>query len=419
MLSALQMAKHGIDVTGIEKRDRPDSRYQNASWRAYDTAKDMVDEPAFQELVSHRQRIVVAGSEGSASSIVTFSDRVQIVIGHAINTAIMSARRYGARLCIGADDDVGGNEGATTTDRIGVIGDDTREDAQSKGCEYDVCAVFCGARTSANFPVLDLQVCAWPHLESACKMWLQVQPHAPPQGDGDDTQEEDETSNSCTRHGEIGAERWDFTISSTRRSEQDLERILYNLDSAHAQVWNPSDEVTAKYREQRGRVESVLEQLRSKKIRKYEYIFTNSPSNEHNLAKRDAVEDAIVIDGGYSVPVQIATVSSFDDLKARSAFRSDVVVCGGDATVPPNPLAAYGATLACEAAHSVVQLAVAIGHLNAILHCMEDDDRSGWCQQVSELKVLFRIHYEARSRAENYFQFVQTLLCNLYSIPLV
>jgi hypothetical protein len=403
------MAKHGIDVTGIEKRERPGSRYQNASWRAYDTAHNMVDDDAFQELARHRQRILVAAdaSGNSAPSVITFSDRVQIVIGHAIETAIGSARRYGARLRIG------GTEG-------GEIGPSDVADS----CDYDLCVVFCGARTSSLFPTLDLQIHSWPRLESTCKMWLQLQPNIDSRSGGEDDTD-DEAANSCTRHGEIGAENWDFTISSTRRSEEDLERLLYNLDSQHSHKTNPSEEVTAKYRDQRRRVEAVLEQLQNKRIRSYQYTFTNAPSNDHNLSKLVAVSNNIAIDGGYSVPVQIATRSSFgrdehpSETAACDAFRSQMVVCGGDATVPPNPLAAYGATLACEAAYSSVQLAVAIGHLNAILYCF--DDRNGehaqWCRQVVELRNLFRVHYEARSRAENYFQFIQTLLCNLYSLP--
>jgi 2-polyprenyl-6-methoxyphenol hydroxylase-like FAD-dependent oxidoreductase len=93
----------------------------------------------------------------------------------------------------------------------------------------------------------------------------------------------------------------------------------------------------------------------------------------------------------------------------------------GDACVPPNPLAAYGATLACEAAGSLVQLAVGIGHVNSILADMkamkEHVHDEKWLEQVAELKALLVLFYEARSRSENYFQWVQTLICNLYSLP--
>lgn len=380
------MAKHGIDVTGVEKRERPTSRYQNASWRAYDTAEQMVDQAAFEELVSHRQRIQVN------NSVVTFSDRVQIVIGHAVDTALQSARRYGAQLHIGESD--------PTLD---------------SGETFDLCAIFCGAHTSVSFPALEMNVLSWPHLESTCKMWLQLMPNDPATDETDDPD-----GNSCTRQGEIGAEHWNFTISSTRHSEEDLERLLYNLDSQYAYAQRKLIEAaelehaTAKYHDQRGRVTKILTALREKQILNYQYIFTNAPANPHNLAKREAVVDSIVIDGGYDVPIQIATHSSFEGESVQQAFHSSVVVCGGDACVPPNPLAAYGATLACEAAYSAVQLAIGIGHMNAILRYMDDPQ---WIELVQEFKSLLVVHYEARARAENYFQFVQTLLCNLYSLP--
>jgi hypothetical protein len=94
---------------------------------------------------------------------------------------------------------------------------------------------------------------------------------------------------------------------------------------------------------------------------------------------------------------------------------------------------------ACEAAGSFVRLAVAIGHLNAILAGNETilaqqsmlgkeeekeekkklaDYDAKWIKtELDELKSLFARHYQARSRSENYFQWVQTLICNMYSLP--
>jgi hypothetical protein len=100
-----------------------------------------------------------------------------------------------------------------------------------------------------------------------------------------------------------------------------------------------------------------------------------------------------------------------------------LVLCGGDAAVPPNPLAAYGATLACEAAGSLVQLSVAIGHVNAILNDMEGMKDSSefvddvWIQEIKDFKEMLAVYYEARTKSENYFQWVQTLICNMYSLP--
>jgi hypothetical protein len=98
-------------------------------------------------------------------------------------------------------------------------------------------------------------------------------------------------------------------------------------------------------------------------------------------------------------------------------FNTSLVVCGGDACVPPNPQAAYGATLATEAADMLVHLAVSIGHINSILDDMEKMSVGDeWIQQVKHLKTLLSDFYNVRGRSENYFQFVQTLICNLYSL---
>jgi predicted component of type VI protein secretion system len=48
---------------------------------------------------------------------------------------------------------------------------------------------------------------------------------------------------------------------------------------------------------------------------------------------------------------------------------------------------------------------------------MKDFAGEDWVQQVEKLKDLLAVHYEARALSENYFQFVQTLICNLYSLP--
>ncbi len=78
--------------------------------------------------------------------------------------------------------------------------------------------------------------------------------------------------------------------------------------------------------------------------------------NEHNRAKRDVAnqDGSLVLDGGYDVEVKIACCSAIDAYCSISPsvlkrFNTDVVVTGGDACVNPNPQAAYGSTLACEA----------------------------------------------------------------------
>jgi len=78
--------------------------------------------------------------------------------------------------------------------------------------------------------------------------------------------------------------------------------------------------------------------------------------NEHNLAKRNAAnhDGSLVLDGGYDVEVKIACCSAIDancslSRSVLKRFNTDVVITGGDACVNPNPQAAYGATLSCEA----------------------------------------------------------------------
>ena len=70
----------------------------------------------------------------------------------------------------------------------------------------------------------------------------------------------------------------------------------------------------------------------------------------------------------------------------------------------------------------VVQLAVSHGHLNMIVSDLEEYNKVGlanteWIDEVNSVKELLAAYYDARSRSENYFQWVQTLICNLYSLP--
>jgi tagatose-1,6-bisphosphate aldolase non-catalytic subunit AgaZ/GatZ len=86
------------------------------------------------------------------------------------------------------------------------------------------------------------------------------------------------------------------------------------------------------------------------------------------------------LEGGYTVDVKFASNSVVNKCKdLKSKFATDLIVMGGDACVPPNPQAAYGATLACESAQMVVQLAVAYGHLNSIIQDLDEFNQvSAW-----------------------------------------
>lgn len=177
----------------------------------------------------------------------------------------------------------------------------------------------------------------------------------------------------------------------------------------------------SKFEGQMAQLDAVKKFMNETDSGRFDYIFTNAPSNEHNARKREEAnaDGTVVLEGGYVVDVKFASnamVNKSQDLLSK--FATDLIVMGGDACVPPNPQAAYGATLACESAQMVVQLAVSYGHLNSIIQDLNDfDQMSDFKEQVQELKDLFAAYYAAKSRSENYFQWVQTLICNIYSLP--
>ena len=192
--------------------------------------------------------------------------------------------------------------------------------------------------------------------------------------------------------------------------------------------------LTQKYEQQLRQLDSVLTAVKDSveqgHEKRFDYIFTNAPDNEHNRAKFDADMDDgnVVIDGKYNVDIKIATESVIDHTRRSEIakgllckFSSSIIVAGGDACVPPNPMAAYGATLATEFADMLVQLAVSYGHINAILTELQGSEHQNldqeWLNDVKDLKSMFTKYYNARAQAENYFQWVQTLICNLYSLP--
>ena len=105
------LKKCGIrNVVGYDKRARygkrsVTSRYQNASWISFDIAQGLLDREADDTLVAYQQRIHVVDDENGDNNdgagmakrtkVVT-SDRVQIILGIAIDSALASAERYGA-----------------------------------------------------------------------------------------------------------------------------------------------------------------------------------------------------------------------------------------------------------------------------------------------------------------------------------
>ncbi len=392
------LAKAGINAVGYEKRNETGpssvgSRYQNASWRAYDVAAKLLDEEAYEELVRYRQRFDVQYEDGTSGVVV--SDRVQIILGNAIEHSLASAKRYGATLKFGVQDVTG-----------------TMDDS-------DIVALFAGAHTSELFPEIksEMNMMTWDTLLSDCKMWLSIK-------------ESDKENFFCVRGGEVGAEHWHYTIESARNTVEDIVRVRNCLQSQYDGAVGKTDDETEKEKmkatfemqlRQLDKVQAAVEEGETPGGR-FDYIFTNAPTNEHNLSKRNEVakDGSIVLEGGYNVEVKIAANSKFTAKPVLNKFKTQLVVCGGDACVPPNPQAAYGATLAVETADLLCQLAVGVGHVNAILDNMKrmsDYVDEEWVQEMIQIKHLLTEHYNARGRAENYFQFVQTLICNLYSLP--
>jgi len=417
-LAVSGLRKSGIEsVIGYEKRSRNGprgvtGRFQNASWRAYDIAERMLDEEAFLHLAEYQQRINVRFDDGT--STVMTADRVQIVLGDAIDTAIASAERYGADLRFDSN--------TASFCNIDATGESKEADCEAA----DIVAIFAGAHTGAIVPGLEevMQMFSWMDLSSACRLWLEIKMS-------------DKKDAYTTRDVEVGAEKWHFQIESARNTKDDLFRIRDNIIAQHN--WNlkkledadssEKDREAEMHIAQLAKIEGIMQSVGESKDEeiRFDYIFTNAPDNDHNRAKQDAAVEKgnVVIDGKYQVDIKIASKAVIDSTSSDSGkdlleqFSTKVIVIGGDACVPPNPMAAYGATLACEFAGMLVQLSVSHGHINAILSGLEkvESGEPDWIGQLEELKVLFNKYYDTRGRSENYFQWMQTLICNLYSLP--
>jgi hypothetical protein len=292
-LAVSGLAKSGIEsVVGFEKRlrDGPSSvssRYQNASWRAYDIAKNMLDEAALARMKAHQQWTSAKDKTGNTAKVVC-SDRVQIIIGDAIETAIASALRYKADLQFGCGNDAfydgssAGNPGKNANDKC------------------DIVALFCGAHTSKLFPGLEeqMEVITWPNLSSRCLTWLRIQESA------------HHANEYCRRGGEIGAEKWHFTIETARNTVQDIERVK---DAAVKKLQMEQQEhAKRELKAKLNQIEKVLKFMGQRvegNDQGFDYVFTNAPENEHNISKRDddGNDGSVVIDGNYTVDVSIAS----------------------------------------------------------------------------------------------------------------
>jgi hypothetical protein len=296
-LAVSGLAKMGIEtIIGFETRPRKGpsgvaSRYQNASWRAFDVSRNMLDETAYKKLEKYRQRLNTTDKEGSTK--VVSSERVQIIIGDAINTSIESANRYNADLRFGCTVD---NYYDSTKSA------NTKSEKANEKC--DIVALFCGAHTADRFSGLkeEMGICSWPALSSKCKTWLRIQ-------------ESKCTDMYCTRGGNIGAEKWYFTVANARDKVHDILRVKYAVTKQwerETKAPNSDQRLKSEYEAKLGQLDKVLKRMGEKNkgnSNKFDYIFTNAPDNEVNLAKRktDGMDGSVVIDGGYTVDVKISS----------------------------------------------------------------------------------------------------------------
>ena len=132
-------------------------------------------------MVSFRQQITIVHDDGSTN--VVSADRVQVILGGAISSALDSAERFGANLCFDSDSKYYYKEDAQVS-----------EDEEDQ--DVDIVALFAGAHTSELFDGLkeEMNIHSWPELRSDCKMWLQIK-------------ESEKMEAFTTRHVEVGAEK--------------------------------------------------------------------------------------------------------------------------------------------------------------------------------------------------------------------
>merc|ERR1712151_1084715 len=132
-------------------------------------------------------------------------------------------------------------------------------------------------------------------------------------------------------------------------------------------------------------------------VKRFDYVFGSAPRNEGNDLKLQKVEENgdLVVDGYYIVQPTFALRTTFTEGPMLEKFGGKMVTFGGDASVAPNPLAARGATVACDNAFNLVQMAVGLGHVNVMLSDMKHHDVDAQLMKhLEELKALLPVYYE-------------------------
>jgi len=395
--AASGLAKAGCDVSAFEKRSEGSvgSRYQTASWTMYESAKTLLDEEGYDELNKYRQTINFEHPDGATS--VFEANRCTIVLGGAVDTGVRSARRCGADVHFEFKDYIGHR-------------DELREKGEDE--EPDIVAVFCGAHTAKIFDVQEeMGYMEWPETKSDCYLWLSMK-------------ESEHNEEFTARKIVTGDEKWCYSISSARDEMVDIHRAIGNvkrqqaIEKAKLDASNTSEDVNGKYEKQMKRLESVQKSMEEGSTNRYDYIFTSAPKNPINDQKlMKAEEDGLlVVQNDYSVIPTFSLKTTFTEGKMTEKFGSKVVVCGGDSTVAPNPLAARGATVASENAMALVKMAVAMGHIKVMMEDLQYHNAdAAWMAEMDKLKALLPLYFDALSLSENFVQWTQTIVCNLCS----
>merc|ERR1712232_923377 len=172
------------------------------------------------------------------------------------------------------------------------------------------------------------------------------------------------------------------------------------------------------YEKQLQRMEDVKRSMIEGNTKRFDYDFTTAPKNEINeVAKAEAADSTMVMTSDFSIVPTFAFASTFTEGPMVEKFKSKMVVCGGDSCVAPNPLAARGATVACNNGMALVNMAVGIGHLDVMLKDMKHHNVESFVEDLEHLRALLPKYYDAVVLTENYFQWLQTIAANTYSMP--
>merc|ERR1712113_651184 len=196
-----------------------------------------------------------------------------------------------------------------------------------------------------------------------------------------------------------GDNKWSYSISSARDEMVDIHRAIGNVKRQQAiekAKLDAGENVNEKYDKQLQRLESVQKSMEEGATNRYDYIFTSAPKNPINDQKlMKAEEDGLLcVKNDYNVVPTFSLKTTFTEGAMTEKFGSKIVVCGGDSTVAPNPLAARGATVASENAMALVKMAVAMGHIKVMMEDLQYHNAdAAWMAEMDKLKGLLPLYF--------------------------